>query len=104
MTVSLSTHVLDAARGRPAVGVGVGLYQDERLLAAAVTDADGRVSSLGEDLTPGAYRLAFEVGAYFAERPHLWERVVLELRLEEGERHHVPLLLSPFSCTAYRGS
>jgi 5-hydroxyisourate hydrolase len=96
MSATLSTHVLDTAAGRPAEGVRVELYRDAELLAAAETDADGRIGQLAE-VAPGAYRLVFHPPSSF------FRRVELEVELAEGH-HHVPLLVSPYSCTTYRGS
>ncbi len=102
---TLSTHVLDMSTGEPAAGLRVHLSRFTREgwvhLVDATTDADGRVSSLG-DLESGTYRLGFETGEYgigFYPFVH----VVFEL---DGRRphYHVPLLLSPFGYTTYRGS
>ena len=95
--ISLSTHVLDVERGRPARGVQVELYRDVDSVAADETDDDGRVARLAADLGPGAYRLVFHPTSPF------FRRVELELALEDGH-YHVPLLLAPYSCTTYRGS
>ncbi len=95
-TASLSTHVLDTGAGRPAAGVPVQLSRDGRVIASAETGDDGR-ARLADDLAPGRYRLAFAPPSPF------FRRVELELELGEGH-HHVPLLLSPYSCTTYRGS
>jgi 5-hydroxyisourate hydrolase len=95
----ISTHVLDTERGRPAVGVRVELYRGEELLAAEETDADGRISALGEDLAPGNYRLIFIP----ASSP-FFQRIEIEISLEDAGDIHVPLLLAPYSCTTYRGS
>lgn len=113
---SLSTHVLDTAAGRPAPGVTVRIEQlDEasgswRTLGEGVTDEDGRVRELlppGADLAPGIYRMHFETGAYFAatgtEGFYPYADVVFRVR-EPGSHYHVPLLLSPFGYTTYRGS
>ena len=97
MTASLSTHVLDTERGRPASGVRVELLREGRLVAAAETDADGRVAELAGGIEPGSYRLVFHPPSPF------FRRVELELALEGGH-YHVPLLLSPFLCAIYRGS
>ena len=96
----LSTHVLDTARGRPAAGIAVQLYDSAReLLNIATTDADGR-ALLHESLPPGVYELWFAVKA----SPFL-EDVVVRFRVTEGEtKYHVPLLLSPYGYTTYRGS
>jgi len=92
----ISTHVLDTAGGSPAVGVRVELYRGDELVAAADTDADGRVRELAET-RPGDYRLVFHPPSPF------FRRIELELALGEGH-YHVPLLLSPYSCVIYRGS
>ena len=97
MSVSLSTHVLDVERGRPAIGVHVELYRGVDSVGAADTDGDGRISPLATDLEPGAYRLVFAPDSPF------FRRVELELELGEGH-HHVPLLVSPYACATYRGS
>lgn len=97
MNASLSTHVLDTERGRPAEGVPVRLYRDDRLVAEAHTDGDGRVAELAAELDPGSYRLVFRLPSPFFR--------VLELEVElEGGHYHVPLLISPYQCTTYRGS
>jgi 5-hydroxyisourate hydrolase len=97
---TVSTHVLDVASGKPAAGVRVTL--GTRTLT---TDAQGRIADLsGGGVNPGSYRLLVEVGAYFAETPHLFETIALELQLTEGRHYHVPLLIAPYSCTTYRGT
>lgn len=96
MSVSLSTHVLDVERGRPASGVRVELWRDD-LLNAAETDADGRIAELGTDLEPGVYRLLFRPTSPF------FRSVGVEVELEDGH-YHVPLLVSSYGCTTYRGS
>ncbi|GAA0940565.1 hydroxyisourate hydrolase [Pseudonocardia zijingensis] len=105
--MSLSTHVLDATRGTPAAGVPVRLTTvDGRELAAAVTDADGRVRDLG-GLTAGDHRLVFATGEYFAatgQKGFYPEVVVTFTVTDPAAHHHVPLLLSPFSYSTYRGS
>jgi 5-hydroxyisourate hydrolase len=92
----ISTHVLDTARGGPAVGVRVELYRGDELVASRETDADGRIRELAE-VEPGVYRLVFHPPSPF------FRRVELELDLGEGD-YHVPLLVSPFGCATYRGS
>jgi 5-hydroxyisourate hydrolase len=95
----ISTHVLDTERGRPAAGVRVELYRDDDLIAAENTDADGRIADLGGEIEPGTYRLVFlPVSSPF------FKRVEVELALDAPGNFHVPLLLSPYSCTTYRGS
>jgi 5-hydroxyisourate hydrolase len=102
--MSVSTHVLDAVRGRPAAGVAVSLTTatgDE--VATGVTDADGRVGALAGDLPAGVYRLAFAVEAYLGDT--FYPEVVIAFRVLDGaEHHHVPLLLSPYAYSTYRGS
>ena len=111
----ITTHVLDTMRGRPAAGVAVSLARKSgggwTELAAATSDASGRVANL---LPPqvkdpaGTYRLRFDVGAYFASQgdgaapfyPYI--EIVFEIR--DAEHYHVPLLVSPFGYTTYRGS
>jgi 5-hydroxyisourate hydrolase len=97
VTASLSTHVLDTGRGRPAVGVRVELLRGADSLATAQTNEDGRVPELAAGLEPGAYRLVFHPPSPF------FRRVELEVELGEGH-YHVPLLVSPYSCASYRGS
>ncbi|HEV7663467.1 MAG TPA: hydroxyisourate hydrolase [Chloroflexota bacterium] len=106
---TLSSHVLDVERGVPGQGVPIALYRADALLAEAETNADGRVANLGAgELDGGTYRLVFDVAAYFASQgrpaPFL-RRVTIEFDIHEADPHyHVPLLLSPYACTSYRGS
>jgi len=109
----VTTHVLDAARGRPAAGVPVTLETlDGAVLAATRTDADGRVGDLGpERLDPGAYRLRFDTAAWFAAEglsglyPEVAVAFVVDQSPDEpGGHYHVPLLLSPYAYSTYRGS
>ncbi len=103
----VSTHVLDAANGRPAVGMQVTLSSgDGTAIATAPTDSDGRISALGPDtLAPGDYRLAFDTGGWFGDTPHFFSRVTIDFTLADaGSHYHVPLLLSPFAYSTYRGS
>jgi 5-hydroxyisourate hydrolase len=104
---SLSTHVLDAARGRPARGVEITLIgPDGRELARGTTDDDGRIRRLGEGLAPGDYRLRFATGDWFRREglPAFWPEAILSFTIVAREHHHVPLLLSPFAYSTYRGS
>lgn len=105
----ISAHVLDAVAGVPASGVRVSLSDsDGTLLGEAVTDGDGRVGELGPDhLDPGEYAVAFATGDYFAGRDQdtFFPRVAVAFTVAAGQGHyHVPLLLSPYSYTTYRGS
>jgi 5-hydroxyisourate hydrolase len=108
----VTTHVLDTSLGRPAAGVPVRL---EHLtggvpspVAEGFTDADGRVRDLGpDDLRTGTYRVVFGTGAYFARtgrRTFYPEAAVIFLVEDAGGHYHVPLVLSPFAYSTYRGS
>ena len=108
--MSLSTHVLDASRGTPAEGVAVSLDRriggDWQRLATARTDQDGRVRDLGAPEL-GVHRLRFDTGRYFADRgvPTFYPEVTVFFEVvDAGDHHHVPLLLSPFAYSTYRGS
>jgi 5-hydroxyisourate hydrolase len=96
VSASLSTHVLDTARGEPARGVPVELRRGVEAVAGGTTDSDGRLR-LAEELEPGAYTLVFHPPSPF------FRRVELELELGDGH-YHVPLLVSPYGCASYRGS
>jgi len=110
----ITTHVLDTSLGEPAEGVVVALARLDEHDAAhpvghGVTDADGRVSGLidPDRFTPGPYRLTFETTAYFARthRESFYPRVQIDFHATEATDHyHVPLLLSPYGYTTYRGS
>ena len=105
--MSVSTHVLDSALGRPAAGIAVRLYAGADLLAAGVTDHDGRCRLTEGATALGTHRLVFVTGQWFAEqdRSAFWPEVVLTFSVAEpAEHHHVPLLLSPFAYSTYRGS
>ena len=132
MSGKLSTHVLDTAKGRPAAGLKIQLWKIEaderRLLKGVITNQDGRTETpllLGDELRAGVYELVFQVGPYFQ---NLSRRSVAEAEaaqdaflkatedtflgdvpvrfriLNPGENYHVPLLVSPWSYTTYRGS
>jgi 5-hydroxyisourate hydrolase len=105
----VTTHVLDAGLGVPAAGIPVALgAPDGTIIALGETDADGRVSDLGPERLPaGDYRLEFQTGAYFASsgRSTFYPRVTVEFIVADADSHyHVPLLLSPFAYSTYRGS
>jgi 5-hydroxyisourate hydrolase len=110
---TISTHVLDTARGAPAAGVSVSLWrldgtQRAEPQGAGETNADGRIGDLLHGpLVAGTYRLTFDVAGYFKKKgdaPFLG-RVTLDLEVVDATRaYHVPLLVSPFSCASYRGS
>jgi len=109
----IATHVLDTARGRPAAGIAVSLARRAgdawTELAAARTDAAGRVANLlPTDLENpiGTYRLRFDTGAYFKAQgvPSLHPLIEIVFEVRDAEHYHVPLLVSPFGYTTYRGS
>ena len=115
----LTTHVLDTARGRPAAGVRIDLSSIDadgraHLLTTATTNADGRTEAPlleGDALAPGRYEIAFHVGAYFRRAgspvsdPPFLDIVPVRFAIAEARGHyHVPLLVSPWSYTTYRGS
>ena len=109
----ITTHVLDTARGLPAQGVPIVLEHATadgwRLLGSGATDADGRARDLvagATALAHGRYRLTFDTGAYFRGRgePVFYPEVTVVFTVAADERHHVPLLLSPFGYSTYRGS
>ncbi len=105
--MSVSTHVLDAVEGRPAIGIAVRLFVGEDLVGEGVTDRDGRCRLTEEATRLGAHRLVFTTGPWFTEqgRDTFWPEVVLTFVVREpAEHHHVPLLLSPFAYSTYRGS
>ncbi len=114
----LTTHVLDTAHGTPAKGMGIRLYRlqgtEMQLLKEVVTNDDGRCNSAilpSEEFAVGQYLLEFEVGDYFRSmgvelaEPAFLDRVPLRFGIADGDDHyHVPLLVSPYSFSTYRGS
>jgi hydroxyisourate hydrolase len=107
---TISTHVLDTSLGKPAAGIRVTLRRDSSLIGSGTTDDDGRVRDLlekGSTLTEGDYTLSFSVGDYFASsnRETFYGDIQISFRIGAGTEHyHVPLLLSPFGYSTYRGS
>jgi 5-hydroxyisourate hydrolase len=96
----ISTHVLDTEIGEPGAGIKVGLFHGNDLISLQETDEDGRISDLseGQSLGPGEYRLVFFVeGGFF-------EKVEVTIAIDGSRHYHVPLLLSSYQCTIYRGS
>jgi 5-hydroxyisourate hydrolase len=93
----ISTHVLDTGKGVPAAGIRVQLFRGDELVAEGRTDEDGRIRELA-GVEAGTYRLVFHADSPF------FKRVEVEIELEPGRDHHVPLLLSPYACAIYRGS
>lgn len=113
MSSAITTHVLDTALGRPAAGVSVRLEQrgeagDWLLLGDGVTDADGRIREIGPAHVPaGTYRFTFDTGGYFANggRETFFPEVTITFAVTDPDSHyHVPILLSPFALSTYRGS
>ena len=109
----ITTHVLDTARGGPAAGVPVVLERatDDGWdpVGSGATDADGRLRDLiadGASVADGRYRLTFDTGAYFRDRGEaaFYPEVAVVFTVAGDEHHHVPLLLSPFGYSTYRGS
>ncbi len=112
----LTTHVLDTANGRPGAGMRIELYRpgaERRLVCAVRTNADGRCAHPlleGDEFRPGEWELVFHVGEYFRgtglelPEPAFLERVVVRFGVAEDQHYHVPLLVSPWSYTTYRGS
>lgn len=120
MAGKLTTHVLDTAQGRPAANLAIELWavdvasEQKTLLKTIRTNADGRTNSpllVGDELHVGLYELVFAVGEYFAQHamkmsdPPFLERVPIRFGVADVEAHyHVPLLVSPWSYSTYRGS
>ena len=114
----LSTHVLDTAHGRPASGVAIELYiiddGSRTLLAQASTNADGRCDApllSGETMRAGRYELVFAAGDYFRSlgvalpEPPFVDRVTIAFGIADpGQNYHVPLVVTPWSYSTYRGS
>ncbi|HRD28359.1 MAG TPA: hydroxyisourate hydrolase [Caulobacter sp.] len=110
----LTTHVLDTTHGRPAAGVALRLFRDGQLMVETRTNADGRCDApllTGETIHRGHYRLEFAIGAYFRGRgldlpePSFLEIVAIEFGIAHpADHYHVPLLVSPYGYSTYRGS
>ena len=109
---SLSTHVLDTMHGRPAAGMVVALSGPDGEIARGITNNDGRCSDLApQGLAPGLYALRFAVADYFRgagvdlPEPPFLDEVVVDFGIAaDGGHYHVPLLVSPFAYSTYRGS
>jgi hydroxyisourate hydrolase len=109
---TISTHVLDLASGDPAPGVCVALFHladdgSPELVSELQTDADGRIRDLldGSELLEGDYQLAFDVGGYADDPDTFFQSAAIALRILDTNRsYHVPLLLSPYGMSTYRGS
>ena len=111
---AITTHVLDTSRGCPAAGVEVELEQLDardswKPIARGITDSDGRLRTLvpaGVRPAPGTYRLVFATSAYFESdgRESFFPRVVVIFKVGDAAHYHVPLLLSPYGYSTYRGT
>ena len=106
---SLSTHVLDSARGCPAAGMKIELWSRDQstLLKTVTTNRDGRTDTpllTGEAMTAGDYELIFYVGDYFGERGFLDQVPVRFTISDASAKYHVPLLVTPWAYSTYRGS
>jgi 5-hydroxyisourate hydrolase len=109
----ITTHVLDTSIGRPAAAIAVELERVDgttwHLVGGGVTDNDGRLRTLTPEgpVQPGTYRIRFQTGAYFAAQstPGFFPVVEIQFTVVDGAQHyHVPLLLSPYGFSTYRGS
>jgi 5-hydroxyisourate hydrolase len=101
--MTLSTHILDTASGRPATDVAVRLERGPDVIAEAKTDGDGRIRWESE-LAAGVYRLVFDTGGYLGPDAFFPEASV-SFRVTDSATHlHIPLLLGPYTYTTYRGS
>lgn len=108
----ITTHVLDTGNGRPGRGINVTLETKQhsgwQIVGSGTTDADGRISTLGPPrVEPGHYRICFETGDYFASQgtESFFPGVSIDFYVTNvTEHYHVPLLLSPFAYSTYRGS
>jgi 5-hydroxyisourate hydrolase len=107
--MSLTTHVLDTMRGQPAAGMTIELWSLDasRLLKSVITNADGRTDSPllpDDEIAAGCYEIVFCVGDYFGERRFL-DRVPVRFNIADAAaKYHVPLLVSPWAYSTYRGS
>ncbi|MGI8783677.1 MAG: hydroxyisourate hydrolase [Acidobacteriota bacterium] len=112
---AITTHILDTSTGRPAAGIAVTLEvqldgEDWKLLGRSISGSDGRAGELlpkGSALQPGAYRLEFDTAGYFRAQGHecFYPYVRVVFTVDDADRHyHVPLLVSPYGYTTYRGS
>jgi 5-hydroxyisourate hydrolase len=104
----LTTHVLDTARGCPAAGLRVRVYMQhgdhQHLVADAVTNDDGRVAPLLPQMPAGTYEIVFSVGDYFGAEIRFLDDVPVRFTTQGGQHYHVPLLVSPYGYSTYRGS
>ena len=114
MNSPITTHVLDTSLGKPAVGIVTTLESQEadgqwKELASGITNGDGRIADLlpaSSHLLAGAYRLPYQTGEYFRQmgKDSFYPKITVEFAVTNGGHYHVPLLLSPFGFSTYRGS
>jgi 5-hydroxyisourate hydrolase len=110
----ITTHVLDTAKGRPAAGMRVEIYQSTKLIHSAETNADGRLKGPlleGDQLQVGTYEIQFHAGDYLRknfeglQQPLFLDVIPIKFGIADASQHyHIPLLLSPFGYSTYRGS
>ena len=110
----ITTHILDISKGLPAAGISVSLEKSENpsqwtKIGSGTSNTDGRVSDLlkeEEILSPGIYRLVFDTGDYFQnnQQKSFYPFVSIVFELKDTAHYHVPLLLSPYGYSTYRGS
>ncbi len=110
----LTTHVLDTAKGKPAEGLRVDVYFEGQRLHSAITNADGRINAplvQGDELKVGSYEIQFHAGEYLLQnnaglmQPLFLDVIPIRFGISDASQHyHVPLLLSPFGYSTYRGS
>jgi len=110
--MTISTHVLDTSTGRPAAGVPVIVYHhdgaDWMHVGGATTDRDGRANGLLDptaSVSAGAYRIVFEISEYFGDIDAFYSQITIDFVIRDEQSHyHVPLLVSPYGYSTYRGS
>ena len=110
----LTTHILDTANGCPGKGISIRLFRGDDMVAEAVTNDDGRCDSpllQGENFTAGVYQIEFDAGDYYRTRgmqlpePAFLDTVIIQFGIADEDAHyHVPLLISPYGYSTYRGS
>jgi 5-hydroxyisourate hydrolase len=102
----ITTHILDISRGRPAAGVEITLYRDTQVIARGHTNSDGRIVDWPETTGAGIYMLRFETKAWFDKQAITSFYPYIEIRFEVSAdtHYHIPLLLSPWGYSTYRGT
>lgn len=105
----VTTHVLDTAAGRPAKGISIRLSNHAHVIAQGITNDDGRIPDLlpsGRHIAPGHYKMTFDTGRYYSEKKlkTFYPQADIHFEIFDGTHYHIPLLLSPFGYSTYRGS